>query len=221
MEKANSVYLNGTVGDCVILRREGDVTVAGVTFYTLLPKPGADPKAPPSDRYEYMRHLVRVRADGGDGDSLVDLARSCRERASLHPYELRGVLRYAGSNSVVDVAGRDFIPTRSIGLKGNNVAFVAGSVSSVSYSDAYAVVVLDTGGGNVTAFFPKATFKDAWKAVSAGRLRKGSGVEMRGPLLGCSYTDGRKTFFRSVVTPHVINQRKLSRDNTRGPGRGR
>lgn len=215
MEKANSVFLNGTVGDCRILGRDGNVSaVAGISFYTLLQKPGASREAKLTDRNTLMRHMVRVKAEGGeDVKRLLELERSCRTQTVLRPHELRGVLREKEGSSFIDCRSEDFVPVRKIleDVKQNNRASMVGSVIATTHTDDFAKVVVDTGEGQVSAFFPKETFPEAWEAIAGGRFKKGSVLSMKGPLQSQEYTDGDRSVFTSIVTPHVMEQVRLSK----------
>ena len=219
MEKTNSVHLEGHVGSVFILSRDENRTVAGLQFYTFIPKEGAPKTGKPSERFDYMRHKVRVTAVGPDGDRLLEIERICAADPGIHPYELKGVLRDLpdGSN-LVDCRIEDLKPTRSIQTNPelNNVAKIAGSVVSTTYSDRFAKVLIDTGQGNVSVFFPKETFGEAWEAVSKGRMKKGTMLAIEGPLLSQEFTDGKSRFLVSVVTPHVMQQEKLTKRRRQG-----
>lgn len=227
MEKANSVFLNGTVGDCRILGRDGNESaVAGISFYTLLPKPGASREAKLTDRNTLMRHMVRVKAEGGeDVKRLLELERSCRTQTVLRPHELRGVLREKEGSSFIDCRSEDFVPVRKIleEVKQNNRAFMVGSVIATTHTDSSAKVFVDTGEGQVIAFFPKDQSPDFWEAIAGGRIKKGSVLSMKGPLQSKEYTDGDRSVFTSIVTPHVTEQVRLSktlRERKTGPSIG-
>ena len=222
MEKTNTVYLDGHVGACFILSRDSGKTVAGLQFYTFIPKEGAPQDGKPSERFDYMRHKVRVTAVGPDGDRLLDIERLCAKDPGIHPYELRGILRsLPDGSSFVDCNVEDLKPTSRIQTDPalNNVAKICGSVVSATYSDRFAKVSVDTGEGNVYVFFPKETFKEAWEVVAKGNMKKGTMLSLEGPILSREYTDGKSRFLVSVLTPHTMQQEKLTKRRRQESGR--
>lgn len=97
-------------------------------------------------------------------------------------------------------------------LSNNNEAVIVGTIDTMSHSDAFGIITLDTGVSKVKAFFPKSTFRVAWESISSGKLGKGDLLSMKGPLLNQSYTDGNMTIRFAVLTPHQMKQLKLKED---------
>lgn len=222
MEKTNQVYLNGHVGSCIILRRDEQETVAGLRFYTFIPKENAPENGRTTQRFDHMEHKVRVVAVGPDGDRLLDIERMCAKDPRIHPYELRGILReLEDGSSIIDCRMEDLWPTDGIETNPeiNNVTKISGSVVQTSYTDRYAKVLLDTGEGNVTVWFPKETFEEAWNVVKEGRMVRGTMLSLEGPLLSREYTDGKTRFVQSVLTPHIMEQEKLAKKQRHGARR--
>lgn len=219
MEKTNSVYLDGSVASCDILSNGNGETVAGITFITLVPKSGVPKDARLSERYDMMRHLVMVMSETENDPDLLELERSCREEKRLRPYKLRGRLMEVNGDSVVVCRVEDLSQTRNMGTRRNNNCSLVGPVVNLGHSDDFATMVLDTGVCNVRTFFPKKTFKDAYAMIAEGRLRKGTFMDVSGPLMSQEYTDGKTRMHRVLVVPHAVKQVKLAKKREQGMSR--
>lgn len=218
MEKTNSVSLDGLVSVCHSFRKHDDGGVeADFTLSTAIANPEATAAMPIKDRIkEFMHHRIKVVAAAGvEAEALTDLAESCRRGDSeVRIYKAKGTLIDLGDESLVLCSWKDFQKSKVMTLSNNNDAVIAGTIVSISHSDAFATVKLDTGVSTVMTHFSKATFGVAWDSIDSGKLRKGDMLWMKGPLLSQNYTDGVRTVRRAVLTPHQMKQIKLKQDVT-------
>ena len=218
MEKTNSVYLDGLVSVCHGFQRLVDGGVeADFTLSTAIANPDATAEMTIRERVkEFMHHRVKVTAGpGAEADRLTALAESCRHgETELRIYKAKGVLIELNEDSVVLCDSKDFQKSSIMTLSNNNEAVIVGTIDTMSHSDAFGIITLDTGVSKVKAFFPKSTFRVAWESISSGKLGKGDLLSMKGPLLNQSYTDGNMTIRFAVLTPHQMKQFKLKEDLT-------
>ena len=215
MDKTNSVYLEGPIAGCHYVKDRADGgLVAGFSFATAIPNPDATADMKPSERIrELMIHRVRVVASALEASSLRSLAESYRGKAALQPYEVNGgVLLEEGGEAVVECRMADLRKAGAIKITGNNEMSLSGSIDSVSYTDRFARIILDTGVSKVSTFFPKKTFPNAWEMIANGSLKKGSLISAKGPLMSMKVTDGKRELLTAVVVPHHMEQIRLRED---------
>lgn len=216
MEKTNSVSLDGLVSVCRSFLRHDDGSVeADFIMFIAIPNPDATADMPFKDRLkEFMHHRIKVVASAGaEAERITDLAESCRRNGTeLRIYKAKGILIELSGESVVQCDSKDLVKSTILSFKDNNEAVIAGTIVSMTHSDAYANIVLDTGVSYVRTRFSKSNFGVAWDSVDSGKLRKGDMIWMKGPLNCAEYGD--KSQLRSVLIPNQMKENKLKQDVT-------
>lgn len=217
MKRVNSVRLDGAVDTCRIVSDSEGLTVARLSVFTLMPRPGVNRERQPSERFERMYHRVRLAVPTGEAGWLRDLESDFRVGVrTLRPCHVEGMLLTDGDMSVVNCKPDGFAFTDSIRVDDNNRCLFVGEVSSVSHTDKTATVVLSTGVSDVRSFILRSTNRGAWDDVASGRIAKGDALQLEGPLHSLPYTDGKRNLFVSTVTPHVMKKITLKREKQKG-----
>ena len=220
MRKVNSVRLEGALESCRTETGEGGLTVARLSVVTFHPRPGVSPDSKPSERFDREHHLVKVSASGEKAGQLRGLeeefAASAPGVVPFRPCSANGRLQMQGDVMYVDCKGEGFELTERLRTEKNNRVQLMGEVLSTSYTDRTASVVVDTGDCQVRSFISRNINADAWQRVSSGALKRGDGVLLDGPLLSSRFTDGKKTLFMCMVSPHLMQKVNLRLERKKG-----
>ena len=217
MTKTNKVFLEGGVAACK-LRGDAKYTVGDILLYTVYPDK-VDGESP-SERLGKIFHRVRVVAPKGMDGELRELDDLVRGGPSGSPVcrQVRGALKVVDGRAFVQCDIRNFIKLDRLPVHNNNYTELSGRISEITYSDMGAVVNVDAGGGQVSAYASKDMNPALWELISSGRLGKGEAVSMSGPLLSSEYSDGKHTLRTAMLIMHKVQSRKL--EERKGPVAG-
>lgn len=224
MKKINSVHLEGMVESCQGVGSVMGKTAFRLSIVTLAPKEKRFP-AQVVQEYEKTRHSVRVVADEKSVERLRALERELKvERASgnvelaiPHPCIVDGMLRSLNGENFVDVPGDGFSLTEKTRIKGNNIVRIGGKVTDVSYTDESVLISVSTDETVVTSHFTRRFNQAGWDAVASRKIAKGDAVLLSGPMLNMTFTDGKKNFKRTMVSPHLMQKQELRKEVKSGP----
>lgn len=201
MKGVNNVHLDGFVAACSVLSQREGLTVAKLRVVTLSRRKGAPKDAPLSERTERMAHVVRLTATGSLAGRVAALPSTLRLEGEpgFVTCRLDGRLRTEDSFGFVECSSDGFQFTRQLQTAGGNRVDVRGELVSMSYSDRQASVTVDTGEGSVTSHISRAALPEAWDAVANGLWRKGETLELQGPLVSRTFTDGERERLSCMV----------------------
>ena len=223
MKTYNSVHLEGFVETCRIAGELSGKTVSKLSVITLHPKavPDEGPAQGVSERYEKMRHMVRVVATGQLADEMRRLSRSLGTESDLEglfPCRLDGQIASQGTDNFIDVRDGGFALVKSIATENNDTARVLGEVKSVSYTDRSAKLLVSAGDSLIHVVALRSESLAAWNSVAEGRVVKGDMVSLSGPVHSMEFTDGQRTVCAALVSPRQFEKLEMKKSkDLRGP----
>ena len=218
MKTLNSVHLEGFVETCRIAGELSGKTVSKLSVITLHPKvTPSDPSARPlsaSERYEKMRHMVRVVSSGEMTGILKNISESLasgKDSAGLFPVVLDGAIASQGSDNFIDVPEGGIAIAESVATENNNIANIRGEVKSVSFTERSAKIRVKAGDSIIHVVALRGEGLGAWNSVAEGRVAKGDAVSLSGPVHSVEFTDGQRTVCAALVSPRQFEKLELKK----------